>query len=733
MKRMNGHCGQTFSGLLPCVLLAMSMFAVPLTAQDNNSNTPRVNEEAAKEEKAKEAADANAEPDPNDPITVDFVKKDIHTVMHYIGLRSGLQIIVEGTIAAELTVMYRKVLPEEAIRSICKANELEFVLDGKFIIIKKRQNTSGLANVVKGATPGRYNVAFESQELVAAIMEVAKITETQVFIPTLPEAQTSGGATPTPTPGGTPGSPTTDQEARGQSRVERIQGRRVSMYMRDADPDSILKRLAGVGALEVKLIDGGYHFAYQRVIDPNNGDGPVDTVDPLGSTMEIKEWHLPGVDVAAAKGELTNLLSTRGKIVIDTATHWMMVTDRKEVMEKVELFVDRVGALSLERDRMALDAANDPFIVEEISMVRDVGDATVNAAISTFLSAEGRVTVNPETNSVVVYERRSRMENLRKFIEKSDTMPQQVLITARLVEVSLDSYVGYGLQLFSSQPVDSWKDGVATGSSQDSSQGTVGGLFGNPTGFSPFVGTFVNNVIDARLELLANDGKVKTLSQPNQMVSNRRQARIEVGQEIPYVQNTSTGTGTGTTSATVSFREVSIVMEVRPTIFEQGIIRLEITVTVREVIGNTAIEGNNTPILSIRESQTDVYLRDGETMVMGGLMRERERMDENGLPLLKDIPFIGYLFKTAQKTTQKTDLMFFLRPTIVNTLNPDGRDERNGLEISRDLTPAVLDDADADLATLRQGNFRKLGKSAKPAHYNESSRPKKAADVKPGA
>jgi type II secretory pathway component GspD/PulD (secretin) len=106
-------------------------------------------------------------------------------------------------------------------------------------------------------------------------------------------------------------------------------------------------------------------------------------------------------------------------------------------------------------------------------------------------------------------------------------------------------------------------------------------------------------------------------------------------------------------------------------------------------------------------------------------------MDENGLPFLKDIPFLGYLFKSENKTTSKTDLMFFIRPTIINANGP--RNEEHGVGIERDLTPAVYELADGEKAGMRPGSYRKLERMAKPAHYNESGRPKTAADVKPGA
>jgi type II secretory pathway component GspD/PulD (secretin) len=171
---------------------------------------------------------------------------------------------------------------------------------------------------------------------------------------------------------------------------------------------------------------------------------------------------------------------------------------------------------------------------------------------------------------------------------------------------------------------------------------------------------------------------------------------------------------------------------VTPTVLENGLIRLEVTVTVREVIGNVAIEGNNTPVLSKRESKTDVFIRDGETLVMGGLIRERERTEENGLPFLKDIPFLGYLFKSANRTTSKTDLLFFLRPQIVNVVQ-GAQISENGESVERDLRPLIYEEGDQKKSNIRDGRFRKLEIAPKPAWYNDKARPKTGAEVKPGA
>jgi hypothetical protein len=115
---------------------------------------------------------------------------------------------------------------------------------------------------------------------------------------------------------------------------------------------------------------------------------------------------------------------------------------------------------------------------------------------------------------------------------------------------------------------------------------------------------------------------------------------------------------------------------------------------------------------------------------MGGLMRERERTDENGLPFLKDIPIIGYLFKSANKTTSKTDLLFFVRPTIVSANGPRVGGE---LDLERDIRPIIYADGDEKKADIRQGRFRKMGVAPKPAWYNDKNRPKSPKDVNPGA
>jgi hypothetical protein len=182
---------------------------------------------------------------------MDFVRRDLHTVMHYIALRSDLQIIVEGEVGETLLTSVR--LPQgnltraEALailQSICKANKLDYIEDGNVVIIKKRPQDLSLAHVVLSELDGHYNVSFEDHELVAAIMEVATVTKTQVFVPAL--------------------------QPSGDDVIEPV---KVTLQMRAALPERILRKLAELGDLEIEQValkdsvEGagvGYKFKYRE-------------------------------------------------------------------------------------------------------------------------------------------------------------------------------------------------------------------------------------------------------------------------------------------------------------------------------------------------------------------------------------------------------------------------------------------------------------------------------------
>jgi hypothetical protein len=197
---------------------------------------------------------------PSDPMP-DIAGKDIHTVMHYLALRTGLQIIVEGELDLKLTVNFSTTGPLsrdralEIIQSICKANKLDYIEEGDIVILKKRPAELSLAHVVASELAGHYDVGFEDHELVAAIMEAATVTKTQVFVPAVQV---------------NPDDPPAEEEERAGLPIKAV---KISLFMRAATPERILRRLAELGDMELELVtledavDGagtGYKFKYRE-------------------------------------------------------------------------------------------------------------------------------------------------------------------------------------------------------------------------------------------------------------------------------------------------------------------------------------------------------------------------------------------------------------------------------------------------------------------------------------
>jgi hypothetical protein len=192
-----------------------------------------------------------AEPDPNEPIFIDVVYKDLHTFLHYLALQSGLSIIVEGGISGRLIVDFFNHIEEQAegkskkevaieiIQAICSSNKFDYVRDGDVVIIKQRPLKLAPAHITASNVEGHYDVEFKEFDLVAAIMEVATVTKTQIFVPAV---EGSAGA------------------------------RVVTLHMRAALPETILRQLAELGDLDVEQIElesapgkvNGFKFNYRK-------------------------------------------------------------------------------------------------------------------------------------------------------------------------------------------------------------------------------------------------------------------------------------------------------------------------------------------------------------------------------------------------------------------------------------------------------------------------------------
>jgi general secretion pathway protein D len=294
--------------------------------------------------------------------------------------------------------------------------------------------------------------------------------------------------------------------------------------------------------------------------------------------------------------------------------------------------------------------------------------------------AAGGAVIQADTasNALVIRAPEPVYNNLRAVIERLDTRRAQVFVEALIVEVSADKAAEFGIQ---------WQ--VLTGANKSNVQGIGGTNFGargsgtniidasanlgsvgqglnlgiiNGTVRIPGLGVISN--LGLLVRALQNDSNANILSTPTLLTLDNEEARIVVGQNVPFItgQYATTGTtGTVQPFQTIERRDVGLVLRVRPQITEGGAVRLGIYQEVSRV-QDTSSAG---PILSKRALESTVVVDDNQIVVLGGLIQDSLTDGTQKLPYAGDVPVLGSLFRYDTRTRQKTNLMVFLKPTIV--------------------------------------------------------------------
>jgi type II secretory pathway component GspD/PulD (secretin) len=269
----------------------------------------------------------------------------------------------------------------------------------------------------------------------------------------------------------------------------------------------------------------------------------------------------------------------------------------------------------------------------------------------------GPVTIVPDqlTNSLLIRASEQDFHVLKQGVEQLDIRPLQVLIEVMIVEARRDRRFSFGADLFlPPQPVDK-----GTGTVDASS---VGGGLGDLVIHLMNLG---HAQIDATLRAAASKGDVQIVSRPVLLASNNTEARLLVGSQVPFVQvSRSLPTETPTRDQVVQYRDVGTKLTIRPTINQDGYVSLLVQ---QEVNAATTEVLFDAPVISTREAATQVLVKDGQTIVLGGLRDRQKNATQSGIPVLSRIPIVGGLFGSADRSTSETELYLFLTPRILKT------------------------------------------------------------------
>lgn len=292
---------------------------------------------------------------------------------------------------------------------------------------------------------------------------------------------------------------------------------------------------------------------------------------------------------------------------------------------------------------------------------------------------EGSVTIVPDpfTNALLIRATAHDADLLQQAVQELDLRPLQVLIEVVIAEARRDHQVAWGVDL--TLPPTQVAGGPTT------IEGTqLGGGLGDLVLRVLNIG---HAELDAVLRAGAVRGDVQILSRPVLLAANNHDARILVGSQRPFVQVSRTlATDNTARDQVVQYKEVGTRLTVRPTISADGYVTLEVTQEVSNATSETQFDA---PVISTREAATQVTVRDGQTIVLGGLLDHQRDVTGGGVPFLSDLPLIGGLFGHHARQTSETELFLFLTPRVLRT-DDEVEDATRGIQ---DRAPGKVRDA----------------------------------------
>jgi type IV pilus assembly protein PilQ len=299
------------------------------------------------------------------------------------------------------------------------------------------------------------------------------------------------------------------------------------------------------------------------------------------------------------------------------------------------------------------------------------------------LSKRGSAVVDARTNTLFVQDTPSRLDDVRRLLAKIDVPVRQVMIEARIVEAdetfsrNLGSRLGFHQTDGGGFPVAGGARANIGGGLEDtgfhtgqtattpdfignslSSNMRAAGLNGFNAGQLSFVlfNTQLTRFLNLEVTALEADGRGKIIASPRVLTADQVEAVIEQGTEIPYQQATSSG------ATSVSFRKANLALKVKPQITPEGNVIMTLDVN-KDQPGATTAAGVQ---INTKHVKTEVLVENGGTVVIGGIYEQNDRTDVTKVPLLGDLPVVGWLFKNRSQTNGKTELLVFITPRIVN-------------------------------------------------------------------
>jgi len=403
--------------------------------------------------------------------------------------------------------------------------------------------------------------------------------------------------------------------------------------------------------------------AYSLETEQNVSSSVSVGADPKLYSMDLRDVDIREVLIALSKESATNIVigeEVKGQVTVSfnnvslfdaldaiLSTHGYNYYHKNNIIQVSDSDTEHAGF------NMAT------FVVRSLN-IADIEDNLANLT-----SGDAKIMLNTEANSVTIIDSPSNLNRVAEYLNQADVGAGQVRIEARIVEFSLEKGMETGVSW-------TWFDADIPDFED------LRGILSQNTSATSDAFSYIasNEHIDAQIQAMASQKKAKLLSAPSIVTLSGTEAEIKVGNRVPYTQSTTTQT---VTVESVSFEDVGIILNVIPHVGHDGYITMYLHPEVSEVTGWTE---DDQPIIATREATTYARVKQGETIVIGGLIENHQTDEEVKVPFLGDIPLLGYLFKNTLENSKETELVIFVTPHLIgdDAMRADTQKQRVQME-----------------------------------------------------
>ncbi len=402
---------------------------------------------------------------------------------------------------------------------------------------------------------------------------------------------------------------------------KKFTGEKIKLDFYETDIKNVFRILRSVGGLNFAIdkdVEGKVTLALE---DPVPWDQVLDLVLKMNNLGQKKEGNI--IRIATLE-----TIRKEEKFFQET------ITEKKKSLEDKESF--------------------EPLITEYIPINYSDAETDIKPHIDQILTKDrGKISVDKRTNMLIVTDIQSKIDQVRETIYRLDKVTPQIMIEAKVVEVSKNFTRELGLGLSFAKTQTAW-----TGRDKDFSVAlnfpTSAPVNSGAFNFYNILGSdFLN--LQAQIRASETKGDVKVISSPRILTLDNKKAKIKQGLEFAYLERDTSG------GSSVKFKNIDLLLEVTPHVTPDRRISMTVYLTKNDIDSIT----NGVPSLSTNEAQTELLVNDNDTIVIGGIVKTTDNKSNSGTPLLSEIPVLGRLFKSNTDIDNRNELLIFLTPSVI--------------------------------------------------------------------